>query len=84
MSRTWRKKGLGLLALLALTAAATPTRSASASNCSAGDPWFFCQCARYEAQICTQEYQACGGLFVPGCYATYMDCRAESGIDQCE
>jgi hypothetical protein len=77
-------KSLKILAVLIMTVAAASPRKASASDCSAGDPWFFCQCARAEAQQCWADYQACGGFFVQGCSDTYSQCRLDSGVDQCE
>lgn len=76
------KKGLKILAVLAFAAAATPSQEAGAVT--GPDPWFFCDCARAAAQQCWWEYEACGGLFVEGCWETYSQCRLESGIDQCE
>ncbi len=84
MSKPVWKKALRILLLLALATAATTTRPAEASHCDLGDPWFFCQCARAEAQQCWSDYVACGGFMVPGCWETYSECRLESGVDQCE
>jgi hypothetical protein len=76
-------KGLRILAVLALAAVAMPSQKAGAQNCT-GDPWFFCDCARAAAQQCVWEYEACGGLWVEGCWETYSQCRLDSGIDQCQ
>lgn len=77
------KRGIQILTVLALAAAATPTQKAGAANCP-GDPFFFCDCARAAAQQCWWDYVACGGFQVEGCAETYFQCRADSGIDQCE
>lgn len=77
------KRSLKVLAVLVLTAIAAPIPKADAANCP-GDPWFFCDCARAAAQQCWWDYEACGGLFVEGCWETYSQCRLDSGIDQCQ
>ena len=83
MSSSTLNRSLKILAVLALTMVATPSQKADAANCP-GDPWFFCDCARAAAQQCWWDYEACGGLFVEGCYETYSQCRLDSGIDQCQ
>jgi hypothetical protein len=83
MSAPALKRGLKILAVLAVTLAATPSQKAGAANCP-GDPYFFCDCARAAAQQCWWDYQACGGIWVEGCWETYSQCRLDSGIDQCE
>ena len=77
-------KSLKISSVLILATVAPATQKANANDCSAGDPWFFCSCARLTAQQCALDYQACGGFFVEGCWETYFQCRQDSGIDQCE
>ena len=84
MSATALKRTLKILAVLAITAGATPPQEVSASHCSSGDPFFYCDCARAEAQQCWWTYQACGGFMVEGCAETYFQCRFDSGVDQCQ
>jgi len=84
MPKAALKKVSRILVLVALTAAATTVRRVEASHCNLGDPWFFCDCARAEAQQCWADYVACGGLFVEGCWETYSQCRLDSGVDQCQ
>jgi hypothetical protein len=84
MLKNTMKNSLRLLAVLILAWSSAPAQKVSASDCSLGDPYFFCACARYEAQQCASEYQACGGFFVEGCWEAYSQCRQDSGIDQCE
>lgn len=83
MSKSALKKSLKLAAVLVLTLTATSTRKAGAANCP-GDPAFFCDCARAAAQQCWFQYQECGGFMVDGCWDTYSQCEADSGIDSCQ
>lgn len=83
MSKPALKKSLKILAVLVLALAALPTQDAGAVNCP-GDPFFFCDCARAAAQQCWWDFQACGGIWVEGCWETYSACVLESGIDQCQ
>ncbi|HEY2292536.1 MAG TPA: hypothetical protein VGM86_17695 [Thermoanaerobaculia bacterium] len=83
MSKIALKRSLKLVAVLVLTLTATSTRKAGAANC-AGDPAFFCDCARAAAQLCWSQYQACGGFMVDGCWDTYSQCELDSGIDSCQ
>ena len=77
------KRTLKILAIVGLASAAGFSQKATAANCP-GDPFFFCDCARAAAQQCWWDYQFCGGFQVEGCWETYSQCRADSGIDQCE
>lgn len=78
------KSALKVAVILLMAMVASPNQQASASHCDQGDPWFFCACARHEAQQCWFDYQACGGFFVEGCWETYSQCRFDSGVHLCE
>jgi hypothetical protein len=43
-----------------------------------------CGQARWEADLCWDNYEGCGGLEVDGCWDTYYQCWIDSGIDQCQ